>query len=150
MRGRLEDGLEQKAPEVSSVHLACQHPCPGSASWSHSLEPRLVALQNATELDYLIHSDKRLSASCLSCVVRTGCSNCLQCASAWPWTWSRWGGGQRHRDLLLPTGMTHGLYRLQVSRVSPLSHDWPQCIQGRLPWGCLSCTGPHPPERQGC
>lgn len=23
MRGRLEEGLEQKAPEVSSVHLAC-------------------------------------------------------------------------------------------------------------------------------
>lgn len=72
---------------------------PGATPWSL----RLVALQNATELAYLIHSDKRLSASCLSYVVRTGCSNCLQCASAWPWTWLHRGGGQRHRDLLLPT-----------------------------------------------
>lgn len=85
-----------------------------------------MALQNVTELAYLIHSDERLSASCFLYVIRTGSSNCLQCASAYPWLWPCLGGAQPDRDPLLPTCMTP----FSLRHLGPLGSL--QCVCGRL------------------
>lgn len=65
-----------------------------------------VALQNVTELAYLIHSDERLSASCFFLCHKNRKQQLFLCASARPSPWPCLGGARPGKDPFLPTGMT--------------------------------------------